>query len=102
MNKNYELELYKLIINPDEEDSDISYVDEFGWVSDTEFFVWITNLWFNEFINRLNDIFGYYLFDEGGIEARIGSDYVCIDLTEVTSGYGVELEEVFSKSRYRH
>ena len=30
MNKNYELELYKLIINPDEEDSDISYVDEFG------------------------------------------------------------------------
>ena len=29
MDKNYELELYKLIMNPDEDDSDILYVDEF-------------------------------------------------------------------------
>lgn len=31
MSKNYELELYKLLINPEEDDIDISYVDEFGW-----------------------------------------------------------------------
>ena len=30
MSKNYELELYKLIMNPDEESPDLSYVDEFG------------------------------------------------------------------------
>ena len=38
---NYELELYKLIMTPDEDDPDISYVDEFGWINDTEFCVWI-------------------------------------------------------------
>ena len=79
MRKNYELELYKLLINPEEDDIDISYVDEFGWVSNTEFYVWINLNWFNEFVKRLNDIFGYSLFDEGGIEARICSDCVCID-----------------------
>ena len=71
MRKNYELELYKLLINPEEDDIDISYVDEFGWVSNTEFYIWINLNWFNEFVKRLSDIFGYSLFDEGGIEARI-------------------------------
>ena len=101
MKKNYELELYKLIVIPDEEDSDISYVDEFGWVSDTEFYVWISIVWFEEFVKRLNDIFGYSLFDEGGIDARIGSDYVCIDLKDITAPY-MDLEEVFPKNQYRH
>mgnify|MGYP003524336741 FL=1 len=58
MRKNYELELYKLLINPEEDDIDISYVDEFGWVSNTEIYVWINLNWFNEFVKRLNDIFG--------------------------------------------
>ena len=31
MEKNYELELYKLIVIPDEDDRDILYVNEFGW-----------------------------------------------------------------------
>lgn len=102
MSKNYELELYKLITNPEKEYHDISYVDEFGWVSDTEFCVWINSLWFNDFLKGLNDIFGYSLFDEGGIEARIGSDYVCINLTDAIGGYGVDLERVFPKNEYRH
>ncbi len=102
MNKNYELELYKLIMHPEEDDTDILYVDEFGWVSDTEFFVWINNIWFNEFISRLNDIFGYSLFDEGGIEARLGNDYVCINLNDFVSEYGIDLEKVFPKSNYTH
>lgn len=100
--KNYELELYKLIVNPDEENMDISYVEEFGWVSDTEFYIWINLIWFDEFIKRLRDIFGYSLFDEGGIEARIDSASVCIDLKEVTSGYGIDLEKIFPKSKYKH
>ena len=61
MRKNYELELYKLLINPEEDDIDISYVDEFGWVSNTEFYVWISLNWFNEFVKRLSDIFGYLM-----------------------------------------
>ena len=91
MRKNYELELYKLLINPEEDDIDISYVDEFGWVSNTEFYVWINLNWFNEFVKRLNDIFGYSLFD-----------CVCIDLEEVTSGYGIDLEGMFPRSKYTH
>lgn len=102
MDKNYELELYKLIITPDEEYSDVSYVDEFGWVSDTEFFVWINLIWFKEFVKRLNDIFGYSLFDEGGIEARIGSNYVCINLEDFVNEYGINLETVFPKDKYKH
>lgn len=102
MRKNYELELYKLIMNPDEGAPDISYVNEFGWVSDTEFIVWINLLWFRDFVERLNDIFEHSLFDEGGIEATIGSDYVCIDLNDFAGMYGVDLEELFPKSKYKH
>ncbi len=97
MRKNYELELYKLIVNPDEE-----YVEEFGWVSDTEFVVWVDTIWFYEFIKQLKEIFDYEIFDEGGFEARIGSDYVCIDLTDVLSGYGINFEKAFPKSKYKH
>ena len=102
MSKNYELGLYKLLINPEEDDIDISYVDEFGWGSNTEFYVWISLNWLNEFVKRLSDIFGYSLFDEGGIETKIFSDCVCIDLEEVISGYGVDLEEIFPRSKYTH
>ena len=102
MSKNYELGLYKLLINPEEDDIDISYVDDFGWVSNTEFYVWISLNWLNEFVKRLSDIFGYSLFDEGGIETKIFSDCVCIDLEEVISGYGVDLEEIFPRSKYTH
>lgn len=56
MRKTYELELYKLLINPEEDDIDILYVDEFGWVSNTEFYIWISLNWFNEFAKRLSDI----------------------------------------------
>ena len=65
-------------------------------------YVWINLIWFDEFVKRLKDIFGYSLFDEGGIEARIGCDYVCIDLEYFVGEYGVDLEEVFPKSKYRH
>lgn len=102
MDKNYELELYKLIMGPDEDDQDISYVDEFGWISDTKFCIWITALWFGDFLEKLNDIFGYSLFDDGGIEARIGSDYICINLEDFVGEYGVDLERIFPKNKYRH
>ena len=102
MNKNYELKIYKLIMSPDEDDSAISYVEEFGWVSDTEFVVWVGIIWFYEFIKQLKEIFDETIFDEGGFEARIGSDYVCIDLVDVLSGYDIDFEEVFPKSKFTH
>ena len=71
---NYELEIYKLIMIPDEDDPDISYVDEFGWISNTEFCVWINITWLANFMERIREIFGACAFDEGGIAGKVGCD----------------------------
>ncbi len=99
---NYELEIYKLIMIPDEDDPDISYVDEFGWISNTEFCVWINITGLANFMERIREIFGTDVFDEGGIDAKVECDYVFFNLEDITSMYGVNLEEVFPKSKYRH
>ena len=99
---NYELEIYKLIMIPDEDDPDISYVDEFGWISNTEFCVWINITWLANFMERIREIFGTDVFDEGGIDAKVGCDYVLFNLEDITSMYDVNLEEVFPKSKYKH
>lgn len=99
---NYELEIYKLIMIPDEDNPDISYVEEFGWNSDTEFCVWINNALFADFMERIREIFGTDVFDEGGIDAKVGCDYVFFNLEDITSMYDVNLEEVFPKSKYKH
>lgn len=98
---NQELALYKLIVTPDETDTDISYVSEFGWVNDTEFLVWVSYLWLKEFIDRLREIFGHGLFDEGGFDAKMQDDGICFDLCEAV-GYSVDVEEVFPKGKYMH
>lgn len=99
---NYELEIYKLIMIPDEDDPDISYVDEFGWISNTEFCVWINITWLANFMERIREIFGTDVFDEDGIDAKVGCDYVLFNLEDITSMYDVNLEEVFPKSKYKH
>ena len=98
---NYELELYKLIIIPDEDDTDISYVDEFGWVNNEEFYIWVNFLHFNDFMDRLRDIFGCGIYGKYGIDVNIQDGSVCIDLQNVLGGY-VNLENVFPKYKYNH
>ena len=67
---NQELELYKLIMNPDEEDEDFSYIDEFGWIKDG-FYIWINYWHLGEFISKLRNIFGYGIFDDGSFDGNI-------------------------------
>ena len=93
MQKNYELELYKLII---------SWVDEFGWICGEEFCVWVNLLFFKDFMERFKEIFGSEVFDEGGIHAKIQEDCVCFALEDIMEWYGVELENVFPKDKYKH
>lgn len=100
MDKNYELELYKLITDKDE--LGISYIDEFGWVDDLEFCVWVSNRFFKDFMDGLTNIFGCSLYDDGGIEATIQSDCVCIDLYSALEIFDLDLERVFPKSKYWH
>lgn len=98
---NYELELYKLIMKPDEEDSSFSYVSEFGWVSKDEFLVWVDYWGIKEFIDGLKEIFGYGLFDDGSFDANMQSDGICIDLVEALGCY-MNIEDVFPKDKYKH
>lgn len=93
---NKELELYKLITEPD-----IQYVDEFDWIDD-EFVIWVSKWWWNEFITRLTQIFGYSIFDEGGFNAKIQTDCICFVLSDITDEYGIDLEEIFPKYKYKH
>ena len=92
-NKNYELELYKLIMMPCE----TTFISELGWVSDTEFYIW-----FKEFMDGVIKIFGYGIFDDANFNANIQSDSVRIDVTKVFSGYGIDFERVFPKEKYKH
>ena len=98
MTKNYELELYKLITGKDE--SGFCYVDELGWINDTQFCVWVSNYFFKDFIDGLTEIFGYGLYDDGGFDGNIQSDCVCIDLCEVLGNYGIDFKEVFPIKNY--
>lgn len=101
MGKNYELELYKLIIRPDEGDPDICYAQELGWINDKQFCIWIDYMALGEFMCRLKNIFGYGIFDDGGFNGNMQSDCVCIDLCEAI-GECVDIETVFPKVKYKH
>lgn len=96
-----DLRLYKLITNPDDEDEDVSYVSEFGWVDDEQFIVWVDYLWIKEFIDGLKEIFGYGIFDDGGFNANVQSDGLAFDLCEAIGGY-LDVEDVFPKEKYQH
>lgn len=63
--------------------------------------MWINAGWYEEFIEKLTDIFGYGIFDDGNFNANIQPDAVCIDLNDILGGC-VDIERVFPKYRYRH
>ena len=96
--KNYELELYKLIT---EKEDECSYVSEMGWVSDTEFCVWVYYHDLLDFMDKAEEIFGYEMFDDGGFNANMQSDCVCIDLCKMLESY-LNIEDVFPKEKYQH
>lgn len=97
---NESLELYKLCCTNDNE-YDTNMVDELGWISDDEFCVWIPYLFLKEFIEKLTDIFGNTIFDDGGFDANMQASGVCIDLNAAI-GYIIDLETIFPKEKYTH
>lgn len=101
--KNYGLALYKLIMEGGD-DCGFQYVEEFGWISTGEFCVWVSYLWLNDFMTDLKRIFGNYIFDDGGFDANMQQDGVCINLCEALGNYlGIDdIEEVFPKEKYQH
>lgn len=99
---NKELELYKLIMTPEVDDLELSYVDEFGWVCDAGFCLWVIDDWWSDFLSGLVEIFGSGLFDDGGIDAKIQEDRIFINLSEVLDGYDIDLECAFPKDKFLH
>lgn len=94
------LELYKLCCTDDNEYSDC-FVDELGWISDTQFCVWVSYLYLKEFMEQLTKIFGNGIFDDGGFDANMQEGCVCIDLCEAIGCY-IDVETVFPKDKYQH
>jgi len=92
--ENNELRLYKLLTETD-------YVNEMGWVSNTEFLVWVSYVWIHDFMKDLKNIFGIELFAED-IMAHLQAYGICFNLCEAVDGYGVDLEKVFPRSKYTH
>ena len=79
-------ELTKLIIESD-------YVECYKWVDDM-FLIWVRHIWWDNFIDELGQMFGNSLFDEGGFDAKIQEDYICLDLVDILGGY-INIKEVF-------
>lgn len=100
MSKEYGLDLYKLCCTNDN-DYESDMVDELGWINDKEFCVWVPYLYLEEFMDTLTKIFGYGIFDDGGFDANMQSDCVCIDLCKALDAY-MDLEAVFPKDEYKH
>lgn len=94
--KNYELETFKLIA-----DKENILASEFGWVSDEEFLVWIPYYQLKDFMDKAIKIFGYELFDDGGFNANMQPDGVCVDICKMLCGY-LNVEDVFPKEEYQH
>lgn len=91
--KNQELELFKLITEE---------VSEYGWVSDSEFYIWLYHFELSDFVKKIIEIFSKQMFDESGIEANISEKYTVIDLAAMLSGENIELEKIFPKDQYEH
>lgn len=100
MCKEYGLDLYKICCT-DDNDYETCMVDELGWINDKEFCVWVPYLYLKEFIDALREMFGYGLFDDGGFNANMQSDSVCVDLCYALSNY-IDLEIIFPKEKYKH
>lgn len=90
---NQELELYKFVTAGEY---------ECGWVNDEQFIIWVNFYQLEDFMRHVREIVGITRFDDGGVEITLKEDHVCIDLTNLLCGYGIELERVFPKDEFKH
>lgn len=77
------------------------YVDEFGWASNDTLYVWVFYIFLKDFVDELTEILGNGVFDEGGINANMQNDCLCIDVDELLGSY-IDVEELFPKDKYQH
>ena len=83
----YEVEFYKLV-------KESELVSEYGWINKEEFCVWVDYINLHDFMEEVKKVFGYGMFDEGGFDANMQGDCLCIDVCEMLDGY-LSVEDVF-------
>lgn len=88
----------ELAITPDSEYLDTQYTDGCGQEHDRSFSTWDSSVWWHNFIEGLTRIFETGLFEEG----RSDANSIYINLSEVSAGYGIDLENIFPKDKYKH
>ena len=95
-----EVEFYKMIMLPEEDEPEYTLCEEFGWVHD-EFLVWISYDQLQDFIEYFIKMFGCCGLDCCDCKADLGVSYVVIDMCKLL-GDTVDIESVFPKDRYQH
>ena len=78
---------------------DYRLVDSYRW-SDGNFYIWISTLFLEDFIDEIINIFGADVFDDGGCNANVQIGYVCFDLEDLLGGY-IDIEEVFAEDKLK-
>ena len=95
-----ELKLYKLLVTEDNEYGQ-ALADEIRWVSEDELLIWVPYMWIEEFMEQLVNIFGNYIFDDGGFDGNFQDGCVCIDLKQAIGWCTTNLKEIFPPDKYK-
>lgn len=93
--KELEKNLYNLIIKSDG-------IEEFGWINEKEFCVWVYYEYLKDFMKNIANMFGFGIFDDGGFQANMQSTGVCINLEDITGMDDIDLKELFPIEKFRH
>jgi hypothetical protein len=94
MNKK-EQELFDLITK-----NEYIGIYKLGWVSENDFTVRVYHFGLSNFINKIIDLFGYGVFDNGGFNASVKENNCYIDLCEMLDGYA-NIENVFPEEQFK-
>ena len=73
-----------------------TYTDEYGWVDDGRFCVWVDWMFVDDFFGRLRESYGVAMFDYGGITAHFKDGYICVEMSDT----GIDIEKYYPKDEY--
>lgn len=93
--KELEKNLYNLITKSDD-------IEEFGWINEEEFCVWVYYEYLKDFMKNIENMFGFGIFDDGGFQANMQSTGVCINLEDITGIDDIDLKKLFPIEKFRH
>ena len=101
-NSNYEEKQKQLEKNLYDFITETEDIEEFGWINEDEFCVWVYYEFLKDFVENITDMFGFSVFDDGGFQANMQNTGVCINLEDITGTDDIDLKELFPIEKFRH